>query len=62
MFSRPLILENVHLAENENLKLKESIFSLVKNFDNVGHNNHIQFNKSYKMAVSFKLNNVDFPP
>ena len=31
-------------------------------FDDVKHNNYIQFNKSYKMAVFFKSNNADFPP
>lgn len=51
----------MHLVENGNIKL-ESIFSLIKNFDNVKHNNHTQFNKCCKMAVSFKLNNADFPP
>ena len=48
--------------ENGNLKLAESIFSFIKNFDNIKLNNHIQFDKSYKMAVLFKLNNADFPP
>ena len=55
-------LDNIHLVENGNLKLAESIFSLIENFDNVKHNNHVQFNKSYKMAVSLKINNADFPP
>ena len=55
-------LDNVHLVQNGNFKLARSIFSLIKNFDNVKRNNHIQFNKSYKMAVSSKLNNADFPP
>ena len=55
-------LDNVYLVEKGNFKLAGSIFSLIKNFDNVKHNNHIQFNKSYKMAVSFKSNNTDFSP
>ena len=55
-------LDNVHLVENRNLKLAESMFSFINNFYNIKHNNHIQFNKSYKMAVSFKLNITDFPP
>ena len=55
-------LNNVYLVEKGNLKLAESIFSLIKKFANVKQNNHIQFNKSYKMAVSFKLNNAGFPP
>ena len=37
-------LHNVHLVENGDFKLAGSIFSLIKNFDNVKHNNHIQFN------------------
>ena len=53
-------LDNVHLEENGNCKLAESSFSLIKNFDNVKHNNHTQFNKSYKLAVCFKLKNADF--
>ena len=48
--------------ENGNLKLAELIFSFIKNFDNIKHSNHIQFDKSYKMAVLFKLNNADFSP
>ena len=44
-------LYNSHLVENGNLKLAKSIFRLIENFDNVKHNNHIQFNKSYKMIV-----------
>ena len=55
-------LDNVHLVENGNLKVAESIFSFINNFGNIKHNKHIQFNKSCKMAVSFKLNNADFPP
>ena len=55
-------LDNVHLVENGNLKVAESIFSFINNFDKIKHNIHIQFNKSCKMAVSFKLNNADFPP
>ena len=54
-------LDNVHLVENGNLKVAESIFSFINNFDKIKHNIHIQFNKSCKMAVSFKLNNADFP-
>ena len=45
---------------NGNLKLAKSIISLIENFDNVKHDNYIQFSKSYKMAVSFKVNNDDF--
>ena len=49
-----------YLVENGNFKLAGSIINLIKNFNNVKHNSHIQFNKSYNMAVSFKLNNADF--
>ena len=56
-----IFLDNVHLVENGNFKLAGSIFSLIKNFDNVKHNNHNQFIKSCKTAVSFKLSNVGFP-
>ena len=55
-------LDNARLVENGNLKLAESIFSFINNFDNIKHSNHIQFDKSYKMAVLFKLNNADFSP
>ena len=48
-------LDNVHLVENGNLKLAESIFSFK-------HNSYIQFDKFYKMAVLFKLNTADFSP
>ena len=34
-------LDIVHLVENGNLKLAESIFSLIQNIDNIKHNNHI---------------------
>ena len=44
-------LDNVHLVKNGNLKLAESIFSLIENVDNIKLNNHIQFNKSDKMIV-----------
>ena len=55
-------LDNVHLVENGHLKLAESIFSFINNFNNMKHNNHIQFHKPCKMVVSFNLNNADFPP
>ena len=47
-------LNNLHLVENGNLELAESIFSLIETSDNVKQNNHIQFNNSYKMVVSFE--------
>ena len=55
-------LDNVHLVEKGNLKLAESIFSSIKNSNDVTCNKHKQFLTSYKMAVFFKLNNFDFPP
>ena len=55
-------LDNGHLVEYGNLQLAESIFSFINHFDNIKHYNHIQFIKFYKMAVSFKLSNADFPP
>ena len=54
--------DNVHLAEKENLKLPESIFSSIKNCNSVTCNKQKRFLISYKMAVSFKLNNFNFPP
>ena len=56
------ISDNVHLVKKGNLKLVESIFSLIKNCNDVTCNKHKQFLAFYKMAVSFKLNNSDFPP
>ena len=55
-------LDNVHLVEQGNPKLAESIFSSIENCNGVACNNQKQFLMSYKMAVSFKLNNSDFPP
>ena len=57
-----IFLDNVHLVEPGNLKLAESIFSSIENFNGVTCNNQKQLLMSYKMAVSFKLNNSDFPP
>ena len=54
--------DNVHLVEKGNLKLAESIFSSIKNYNDITCNKHKQFLTSFKMAVSFKLNNFDFPP
>ena len=55
-------LDNVHLVEKGNLKLAESIFSSTENWNGVTCNRHKQLLIFYKMAVSFKLNNFDFPP
>ena len=55
-------LNNVHLVEKGNLKLAESIFSSIENCNGLTCNKQKQFLISYKMAVSFKLNNFDFPP
>ena len=52
--------DNVHLAEKGNLKLTEAIFSSIKNCNSVTCNK--QFLISYKIAVSFKLNNFCSPP
>ena len=54
--------DNVHLVEKGNLKLAESIFNSIENCNGVTCNKHKKFLISYKMAVSFKLNNFDFPP
>ena len=40
-------LDNVQLVEIGNLKLAESILSLIRDFDNVKHDNHIQFSLSF---------------
>ena len=55
-------LNNVHLVEQGNLKLVESIFSSIENCNGFNCNNQKQSLTSSKMAVSFKLNNSDFPP
>ena len=55
-------LDNVHLVEQGNLELAESIFSSIENCNGVTSNNQKKFLMSYKMAVSFKLHNSDFPP
>ena len=44
--------------EKGNLKLAESIFNSIEVSNDSNHNN--KFSKSYKMAVSFKLNNAEF--
>ena len=50
---RPLLFrECATLSGKMEILLAESLFSSIKNFDKVKHN-HIHFNKSYKMAVSF---------
>ena len=48
------------LVEKGNLKLAESIFNSIEVSNDSNHNN--KFSKSYKMAVSFKLNNAEFLP
>ena len=55
--------DRLHLVEKGYLKLAESIFNSIEvpnDFICRNHNN--KFSNSYKMAVSFKLNNADFPP
>ena len=46
--------------EKGNLKLAESIFNSLEVSNDSNHSN--KCSKSYKMAVSFKLNNAEFPP
>ena len=53
-------LNNMHLVEKGNLKVAESIFSSIKNCNGVTCNKLKQFLKSYKIPVSFKLNNFGF--
>ena len=55
-------LDNVHLVEKGNLKLAQSILSSIKNCNSVTCDKQKRFLISYKMAVSFKLNNFNFPP
>ena len=50
----------LHLVEKGNLKLAKLIFNSIEVSNDSNHNN--KFSKSYKMAVSFKLNNAEFPP
>ena len=50
----------MHLVKNRKLTLLT--FSLMKNFDNVEHNNHIQYDKFYKVTVFYNLNKAHFPP
>ena len=52
--------DRLHLVEKGNLKLAESIFNSIEVSNDSNHNN--KFSKSYKMSVSFKLNNAEFPP
>ena len=56
-----LFFLDVHLVEQGNLKLAESVFSSIESCNGVTCNNQKQFLMSYKMAASFKLNNSDFP-
>ena len=55
--------DRVHLVGKGNLKLIELIFNSIEvsnGFICCNHNN--KFSKLYEMAVSFKLNNANFPP
>ena len=54
-------LDNMRLVEQGNLKLAKSIFSSIENCNGVTCNNQKQSLMSYKMAVSFKSNNSEFP-
>ena len=62
-FNADLYSDGLRLAEKGYLKLAESIFNTIEvsnDFICCNHNN--KFSNSYKMVVSFKLNNADFPP
>ena len=55
--------DRLHLVEKGDLKLAGSIFNSIEvSNDFICRNHNNKFSKSYKMAVSFKLNNSDFPP
>ena len=55
--------DRLHLVEKGYLKLAESIFTSIEvSNDFICRNHNNKFSNSYKMAVSFKLNNADFPP
>ena len=55
--------DRLYLVEKGYLKLAESIFNSIEvSNDFIGRNHNNKFSNSYKMAVSFKLNNADFPP
>ena len=49
------------LWKKENLKLARSIFNSIEVSNDTICSNHNEFSKLYKMDVSFKLNNTDFP-
>ena len=62
--------DKLHLIQQGNIKLSESIIT-AKEDTNIGQNTYFnkmsnkknnQFIKTYKMAVSFKLNHAYFPP
>ena len=62
--------DKLHLIQKGNIKLSGSIIKTTED-ENVGQNTHYnemkndkhnQFTKTYKMTVSFKLSNADFPP
>ena len=55
--------DRLHLVEKGYLKLAESIFNSIEVLnDFICRNHNNKFSNSYKMAVSFKLNNPGFPP
>ena len=55
--------DRLHLVGKRNLKLAELTFNSIEvSNDFICRNYNNQFSKSYKMAVSFKLNSTDFPP
>ena len=62
--------DKLHLIQKGNIKPSESVITATED-TNIGQNTHLnkmsikkhnQFIKTYKMAVSFKLDHADFPP
>ena len=62
--------DKLHLIQKGNIKLSGSIITATEDtnigqnthFNKISNKKHNQFIKTYKMAVSFKLNHADFPP
>ena len=54
--------DRLHLVEKGNMILAESILNSIEVSNGIICSDHNEFSKSYKMALSFKLNNTDFLP
>ena len=54
--------DKIHLVEKDNSKLSKSIRKSTEDFYDTRNINRYQLTKSYKLAVSFVLSQVDFPP